>query len=108
MTVPSHPREPRRNRRLQDYSDRFGGESEPRLSRTDEQVFADLELARRERDRVDDERHRLARDAELKRRIAVAIAACDDCRELLVDEEQKGIDHHLRRLRSLLAGIRRD
>ena len=34
-------REPRRNRELQDYTERFGRQSEGRLSRADERLFAE-------------------------------------------------------------------
>jgi Xaa-Pro aminopeptidase len=96
-------REPRRDRDLQDYTDRFGRGYEPRLSRADEQRFADdAEAKREERDR--------AELAELERRIEHAVRAVDHVRQLIPPGRrgtERAIVHHMGQARRLLESLRR-
>lgn len=104
MTSPDQ--EPRRNRQLQDYTDRFGRDRpEPRLSRADEQRFAE---------RADEQQGQRRRDqlAELERRVAHAERAIERVREYTAElgpafarGPLRAIDDHFRRARGLLVGL---
>jgi hypothetical protein len=106
--------EPRRNRQLQDYTDRFGRESEPRLSRDDELVLAARAAAKLAAEAADLEKQRLDEDAEraaeLERGVTHALLALDRVRELLAGDarrsEARYIDHQCRWLRRLTSDPR--
>jgi len=94
-------REPRRDRDVQDYTDRFGREYEPRLSRHDEQEFAD------EAERKREEWQR-AEQAELARRVEHALRAIDYVRELIPPGSRgaiRAVDYYMRRAHGLVQSL---